>query len=91
MPYSGPSTLDSWLVDWEKMPKVVNYYSDGGSVKGQPGLDKVQVESKEPGGAMINYSEGEYVIPKDVVRALGRGTFDDIIAAFHSPILGETS
>lgn len=90
MSYMPSSGMNDWLVDWQKMPAAKNSYASGGLVRGKPGLDKVEVESLEPGGSKVNYSEGEYVIPRDVVQALGRSTFDSILEAFHSPVLGET-
>lgn len=62
-------------------------YADGGLVSGiGTGIsDSIKVRSKQPGGKMIRYSDGEYVIPKDVVDALGVHHFDSILDAFHTP------
>lgn len=85
------SAVDQWLVDWQALPKPKSSYANGGKVVGPKGIDNVHVPSAEPGGNAIRYMDGEYVIPRDVVEALGRGTFDQILEAFHTPIGGETS
>lgn len=63
-------------------------WADGGIVfgAGTGTSDSIKVQPKQPGGKNIRYSDGEYVIPKDVVDALGPKTFDDLCAAFHMPV-----
>ena len=62
-------------------------YADGGLVLG-PGngtSDSIPVKPRTPGGKSIRYSDGEYVIPQDVVQTLGVDHFDRLVAAFHTP------
>lgn len=62
-------------------------WADGGVVRG-PGngtSDSVKILSREPGGKNIFYSDGEYVIPKDVVDTLGTDLFDRLLSSFHTP------
>lgn len=62
-------------------------FADGGLVKG-PGTgtsDSIRVKSRQPGGPDIHYSDGEFVIPKDVVDALGADHFQRMIDIFHTP------
>lgn len=62
-------------------------WKDGGLIRG-PGTgtsDSIPVKSKQPGGKQIHYSDGEFVIPADVVAHFGAGTFQSIIDAFHTP------
>jgi hypothetical protein len=63
-------------------------YADGGIVfgAGTGTSDSIRVKPKQAGGKTLNYSDGEYVVPKDVVDALGAKTLDDICAAFHTPV-----
>lgn len=63
-------------------------WKNGGLVRG-PGTstsDSIRVKSKEPGGKDIAYSDGEFVIPPDVVAHFGAGTFQSIIDGFHSTV-----
>ena len=63
-------------------------YANGGPVRGAGTgtSDSIRVKSREPGGKTINYSDGEYVIPKDVVEALGVQHFDKLLEAFHTAV-----
>lgn len=63
-------------------------YKSGGKVTG-PGTstsDSILVTSRDPGGRAIQYSDGEYVIPADIVRKLGTDVFDRLLQAFHTPV-----
>lgn len=63
-------------------------WKNGGLVRG-PGTgtsDSIPVKSKAAGGKSINYSDGEYVIPADVVSTLGTDLFDRLVAAHHTPV-----
>lgn len=63
-------------------------WKNGGLVRG-PGTgtsDSIPVKSREPGGKQISYSDGEYVIPADVVEAFGAQHFDNLVNAFHTRI-----
>lgn len=63
-------------------------WKNGGLVRG-PGTgtsDSVRVKSRDAGGKDIHYSDGEYVIPADVVQALGAQHFDSILEAFHTRV-----
>lgn len=63
-------------------------WKNGGLVRG-PGTgtsDSIKVKSREPGGKQISYSDGEYVIPKDVVDAFGVQHFDNLVQAFHTRV-----
>ena len=44
------------------------------------------MKPRQPGGKEIRYSDGEYVIPKDVVDALGVSHFDSLLDAFHTSV-----
>jgi len=63
-------------------------YANGGIVNGAGTgrSDSIRVRSREPGGKTINYSDGEYVIPKDVVDVLGAQHFDRLLDAFHTTV-----
>lgn len=63
-------------------------YMDGGMVQG-PGTgtsDSITATSREPGGSNIQYSNGEFVIPKDVVDFVGRDVLQSIIDSAHSKV-----
>lgn len=63
-------------------------WANGGLVRG-PGTgtsDSIKVKSRDPGGKQIRYSDGEYVIPRDVVEALGTSHFDRLLDAFHTRV-----
>lgn len=62
-------------------------YNNGGRVKG-PGTgtsDSIDVESEEPGGQDISYSDNEFVIPNDVTKITGFAPWQAMIDAFHIP------
>lgn len=60
--------------------------ADGGKVKG-PGTgisDEVPALNAD-NGQRIQLSNGEYVIPADVVRKVGEDKFDQLLAKYHTP------
>lgn len=63
-------------------------FNNGGLIRGSGTgtSDSIKVKSREPGGKDIHYSDGEYVIPADVVNMLGAQHFDALIDAFHTPV-----
>lgn len=63
-------------------------YANGGLVRGTGTgtSDSIKVKPRTPGGKTISYSDGEYVIPKDVVDALGVSHFDSLLDAFHTTV-----
>lgn len=52
-----------------------------GKVNGPPGYDQVPATVRSPDGQQhpTALTDGEYVIPADVVRTVGTGPLDDII------------
>lgn len=58
-----------------------NAYAEGGQVNGPPGYDKVPASIQSPDGSQYpaQLTDGEYVIPADVVKVMGTGPLDDII------------
>lgn len=63
-------------------------WADGGLVRG-PGTgtsDSIPVKPRAAGGKQIHYSDGEYVIPADVVDSLGVDLFDRLVSAHHTPV-----
>jgi len=62
-------------------------WKDGGLVRG-PGTgtsDSIRMKPKAAGGKDVFYSDGEYVIPKDVVDTLGTSIFDRLLETYHTP------
>lgn len=64
-------------------------YADGGAVRG-PGTgrsDSIAVAVKGRGGVARGYlSDGEFVVPSDVVRAKGVEFFNKLIETYHTPV-----
>jgi hypothetical protein len=56
-------------------------YGNGGEVNGPPGVDQVPayIEGADGGRAPARLTDNEYVIPADVVQAVGTDELDDII------------
>lgn len=79
------------------------YYADGGVVRGPRGYanggevdgpgtgtsDSIAVAVKGPGGVARGYlSDGEFVVPADVVKAKGTEFFNKLIETYHTPVRG---
>jgi len=55
--------------------------------KGSGTSDSIRMQSKEPGGLDARYSNGEGVIPEDVISAMGGWKFfQQMIDQFHTPV-----
>lgn len=56
-------------------------YAQGGTVTGPPGYDQVPAGIQQPDGSMVpaRLTNGEFVIPADVVAAVGTNPLEDII------------
>lgn len=57
------------------------YYNDGGLVEGTPGVDQIPATIDGKPGARL--SNGEYVIPADVVQKKGQEFFDRLLNKYH--------
>lgn len=75
-PVNMPPTLDRGYCSGGKVR-----YAEGGEVSGPPGVDQVPATLTGPGGETMpaRLSDGEYVIPKDVVDMVGTNELDEII------------
>lgn len=95
---SGTGGAYDWMdSNGDVMPEFANGgvvrgprgYADGGKVSG-PGngtSDSVPVAIRGPGGVQRGYlSDGEYVVPADVVRAKGVEFFNKMIEQYHTPV-----
>lgn len=65
-------------------------YADGGQITG-PGTgtsDSIPAVNTDTGQPLA-VSNGEFKIPPEVVQALGKDFFDELIAQYHTPIEGQ--
>lgn len=62
-------------------PMLSRGYAGGGEVSGPPGYDQVPARLTGPDGQQheAQLTDGEFVIPADVVEVVGTGPLDDII------------
>lgn len=68
-------------------PVLSRNYAGGGEVSGPPGRDRVPAQIDSPDGNTYDarLTDGEYVIPLDVVMAKGTDFFDKLIEKHHQP------
>lgn len=62
-------------------------FKNGGRVRGAgtSTSDSIRVAAKEPGGSPVNYSDGEFVIPAEVIRMTGSAPWEQLLASFNIP------
>jgi len=67
-------------------PMLQRGYAEGGTVTGPPGYDQVPAGIQQPDGSMVpaRLTNGEFVIPADVVAAVGTDPLEDIIEKARS-------
>lgn len=72
---------------WKNGGRVKKRYADGGLIKGPGTGTSDSIAASLDGGpkGTINVSTDEYIIPADVVEALGKPHFDKLLAMFHTP------
>jgi hypothetical protein len=64
-------------------------FADGGMIEG-PGTgtsDSIPAVTEQ--GDPLAVSNGEYKVPPQVVQALGKDFFDELIAQYHTPVAGQ--
>lgn len=79
------SASDAGFADGGVVPTKKKKYADGGEIKAQDkkhtqGIDLIPIKA----------TAGEYVLPVDTVELIGIDVLDEIVAATHSPLRGET-
>jgi hypothetical protein len=60
-------------------------YSDGGKIKGPGNGISDSIHAEGPEGQRIRVSNGEYIIPADVVEKFGAVAFDQLVSQHHVP------
>ena len=87
MGYFMPGAADGGQVDDVISDASKNEYGSGGKISG-PGTgtsDSVQALNTSD-GTPIKLSNGEYIIPADVVREKGKEFFDNMVQKYHTPV-----
>jgi len=82
-----PGAADGGQVDDVISDASKNEYGSGGKISG-PGTgtsDSVQALNTSD-GTPIKLSNGEYIIPADVVREKGKEFFDNMVQKYHTPV-----
>jgi hypothetical protein len=64
-------------------------YADGGQINGPGTGTSDSIPAVTDQGKDIAVSNGEYKIPPQVVQALGKDFFDQLIAQYHTPVQGQ--
>lgn len=60
--------------------------ADGGQIKGPGTGTSDSVQASGPNGENIKLSNGEFIVPADVVSQLGKHFFDHLINKYHTPV-----
>ena len=89
---SFQNRLASWGADFASQQAALdNFIQVGGMVAGAFAADGGEIEAPTVDGsgvddaAVIRVSDGEYVIPADVVRKKGTEFFDKLVEKYHTP------
>lgn len=65
--------------------KVVKGKADGGQITGPGTGVSDSIPAEGPGGAALQVSHGEYIVPADTVKAVGVDFLDRLVAQTHVP------
>lgn len=61
-------------------------HANGGQITGPGTGTSDSIPADGPGGSNIKVSNGEFIIPADVVQQLGPHFFDHLISKYHTPV-----